>query len=247
VLVAAKDILEGARLEPEMVETVARPADAIQPHALTRPQDAVGQIAVVPLYKGEQVLGSKLERVQSARTLSMKLTPGKRAVTIDVDALTGVGGFIRPGDFVDVLGVFKLPTPDGKQAGVTVTLLQRVPVLAVGAQLEEGGGPAAKQTEPVTLALNPKETELILFARAQGQIQLALRSKADAQIVEDLPPMTIDTLVALILGPQLLQQAQAQPQPPPEAPSEPERKERRVEVYRGLDKEEVVVFSEVPP
>jgi len=243
VLVAAQDIAAGARIEPAMVATATQPADGIQPHALTQPAQAAGKVAVVPIYKGEQILNSKLERPHTSQTLSMKLSPGKRAITINIDPITGVGGFIRPGDFVDVLGLFQLPTPDGRQAGVTVTLLQRVPVLAAGAATDGGPAGGGGRTDTVTLALSPQEAELVLFARAQGQLQLALRSQADSQVVTDLAPMTVDTLIALILGPQALQ-----PPPPEEveAPPEPTRQERRVEVYRGLDKEEVVVFSELP-
>lgn len=245
VLVAVQDIKEGERVDEGMVAVQTKSADAIQPHALTSPEEAIGKIALVPIYTDEQVLDSKLERPQQVHTLSMKTPAGKRAVTIGVDVISGVGGFIHPGDFVDVLGIFTLPTPDGKQAAVTVTLLQRVLVLATGSRFSETetrrDRTEAGSADTVTLALSPQETELVLFARAQGQLQLSLRPRADALVVSDLAPMTIESLLAVILGPQLAKVGQ---QPP--TPGVPSVEERRIEVYRGLEKE-VVVLSEQRP
>lgn len=234
VLVAIEDIPEQTIVKPTAVEVQTKPADAIQPYALSGPEQVGRKVAVVPIYKGEQILDSKLKAPEEADTLSMKTPPGKRAVTIGIDQISGVGGFIHPGDFIDILGVFTLPTPDGKQAAVTVTLLQRVLVLATGAQFSELEAKAAgvQEANSVTLALTPQETELVLFARKQGELQLSLRPKADSAVVADLPPMDLNALVGLILGPQFTQQ------PPPAKPEAPERK---VEVYRGLQKEVVVL------
>ena len=82
----------------------------------------------------------------------------------------------------------------------------------------------------VTLALSPQETELVLFAREQGKLQLSLRPKADKAVV-DLPPFSMNTLASLI-NPAAQQKA-------PEAP-----KQKEVEVFRGLKREVVVVSQE---
>lgn len=237
VLVAAQDIPESTRIDDNMVTIVRQPADSIQPHALSEPGEAIGKIAVVPLYQGEQVMDSKLERPQQVSTLSAKTPSGKRAVTMAVDQITGVGGFIHPGDFVDVLGMFQIPTPEGKQAPITITLLQRVQVLASGRSSAVQRGQEAGSADSLTLALTPQETELVLFARAQGQIQFSLRPKTDSAVLADLQPMTVDALITHILGAQAVQ---AKPPPPP-APAE-----RKVEVYRGLNKEVVVVPDRQP-
>ena len=238
VAVAAVDIPEQTLIESKMVSTKSVLADALQPHALTDPERAVGEIALVPIYAGEQLRDSVLGKRERANTLSMKTPPGKRAVTVAVDALTGSGGFIRPGDFVDIVGIFQFPGPEGgQQTPVTVTLLQRVPVLAVGNTFSESPAGVEKQGEAgtVTLALNPQEAQLIVSARTQGNLQLVLRPKADSVIAE-LPIMTPDVLVAAILG------AKAAPKSPVQPPKPPER---RVELYRGLEKE-IVVLPSVP-
>lgn len=233
VLVAVADIPPQSSIAPEMVAMETRPEDAIQPKALTDPEGAIGKITLAPIYQGEQILDSKLATPENANTLSQKTPPGRRAVTIGIDTISGVGGFIHPGDFVDILGIFNLPTPDGKQVIVTVTLLQRVAVLAAGARFSEQGE-GANEANTLTLALTPQETELVLFAREQGKLQLSLRPRVDSEILADLKPMSIDALVAAILGPQL---AQA---PPPPPPTEPEKKAvRQVEIFRGLEREVV--------
>lgn len=235
VLLAAVDIPEQTTISPEMVVMEARPADAIQPRALDDPEAAIGKIALVPMYQGEQLLSSKLAAPENANILSQKTPPGRRAVTIGIDEISGVGGFIHPGDFVDILGIFNLPTADGKQVPVTVTLLQRVAVLAAGARFSEFQSTGAGSADTVTLALTPQETELVLFAREQGKLQLSLRPKVDSEVIADLKPMSVDALVGAILGPQM---AQA---PPPPPPTETAPAPRQVEIYRGLQREVVAL------
>lgn len=234
VLMATQDIPESTHIDESMIALINRPADSLQPHAISNPGEAIGKIAVVPIYQNEQILDSKLERPQHASTLSAKTPSGKRAVTLAVDAITGVGGFISPGDFVDILGLFQIPTPDGKQVPITITLLQRVQVLATGrTSAPVRGSGEAGPADTVTLALTPEETELLLFARVQGQIQFSLRPKTDSAVLAQVQPMTIDKLIAHILGPTAMQPP---PPPPPPAPVE-----HRVEIYRALNREVVTV------
>ncbi len=240
VLIAQENIATSTVIRDEMVALENRPSYSIQPHALVDPADAVGKVALVPLYKGEQVSDSKLARHGAVHALSVKTPPGKRAVTIGVDILSGVGGLVKPGDHVDILGVFAVPG-GGDKSVLTMTLLQRVEVLAVGTQLseredeEEGGGHAANPAANVTLALTPQDAQLILFARAaQAQLQLTLRPPADTTAVANLTPTTQETLLGLILGPQALELAkQAQ------AASLQKVSPKTVEIFRGLEKEVV--------
>lgn len=243
VLIATRDIPSDTVLRDDMLALESRPALAVQPHAVMDPGAAIGLVTIAPIYTGEQVSDSKLTRPDTAEALSMKTPPGKRAMTINVDAVTGVAGLIKPGDFVDIMGTFALPNPTGERAAATVTLLQRVEVLAVGhkfssaAEEEEAAGPS----DTLTLALTPQEAQLLLFARAaQAQLQLSLRSRNDTSPVADLQPTTNDTLLGVILGPKLLEMAK------PPSPGQMKPPEKKVEVYRGLQKE-VVSLSEEPP
>src|SRR3989338_3910253 len=139
VLVVSKDMPAGTTLEAGLLELADVPEKFVQPYAARTPRDILGLVTAVPLAKGEQVLMNKLRRPDEAPTGSTLagLTPeGKRAVTIGVDAITGVGGFVRPGDEVDVLWTLKLPGA-GQEDGqiVMLTLFQKVTVLAVGGQI----------------------------------------------------------------------------------------------------------------
>ena len=240
VLVTAKDLPPGTALESGQLELAEVPEKFVQPYAARTPRDVVGLVTAVPLAKGEQVLMNKLRRPDEAPTGSTLagLTPeGKRAVTIGVDAITGVGGFVRPGDEVDVLWTLKLPQAGGApQEGqvIMLTLFQKVPVLAVGGQMV-GRPPAAGEAQQaprdytVTLGLSPQDTAFLLFARAQGSIQLSLRPKKQGESQEAaVPPTNINTLLEAKLG--------LKTSPPP-------KPARQVEVYKGL-KRDVVVMAE---
>ena len=228
VLVASKDIPQDTVVTYDMLEVVTKPADAIEPRALGSPDEAAGKVVLIPISRGEQILSSKLEQVQRVSSLSMKVPSGKRAITISVDTISGVGGFIRPGDKVDILWTVQLPQ-GGQAQPVTLTLFQEIPVLAIGHTMAgQGGETTAEEAaqQHVTLALVPQETSLLLFARENGKIQLALRPRLETGVVA-VPPASIDRLMERALG--ISPEAQ---QPPPA---------RHVDVYRGLQHNRVVL------
>jgi len=241
VLIALQDIPPNTQVRDNMVAVETRPAYSIQPHALDDPALALGMMTLIPIFQGEQVTDAKLARVDEANALSMKTPQGKRAVTIGVDAISGVSGLIKPSDYVDIMGVFSVPGGGG--GVVTLTLLQRVEVLAVGSKLsaapdeeDNGGGIAGT----ITLALAPQEAQLLMFARAaQAQLQLALRTKTDTVALADLTPTTQDTLMGIILGPKALEMLR-------QAPPEMKAPDKTVEVFRGLKKEVVALPAETP-
>lgn len=238
VVVAAKDIPEGATIESSLLTTAQVPEKFVQPYSVKTPQELMGKITVAPIAAHEQVLTNKLRKADATpagATLSTVTPKGTRAVTIAVDIITGVGGFVRPGDKVDILWTVK----EGDQVA-TFTLFQEVPVLAVGAEMTGRPAPAGKaegqtaqmasqQGYTVTLALAPQEASALLFAREQGKVQLSLRPKLEAGQFP-IPPANISTLLEAQLG------TPAQPVAPPAVT-------RQVEVYKGL-KRNVVALSE---
>jgi len=178
---------------------------------------------------------------------------GKRAVSVTVDSNSSLMGMIRPGDYVDVIGVIPVPalTADGKQASqaAVMPLFQNILVLTIGRDL---GAPAAegryrKEGDTsgggslITLALTPQEATLIAFAQEQSKMRLILRSPADSR-VEPVQPATWDTLLQYAI-PQLGQaKEQAGSEQQIAASVLPKEKPREVEVYRGL-KKEVITLS----
>ena len=242
VLVTTKDVPAGTTIEVHLLDVAKVPEKFVQPYAARTPGDVAGLVTAVPLAKGEQVLMNKLRRpdeVPTGATLAGLTPEGKRAVTVGVDAITGVGGFVRPGDDVDVLWTLKLPQAGGGPQDsqfVMLTLFQKVPVLAVNGQMagrpaigEGQQGQQAPRDYTVTLALNPQDTAFLLFARTQGQIQLSLRPKQGEAQEAQVPPTNINTLLEAKLG----IKAAVPPRPP-----------RQVEVYKGLKRDIVELAGE---
>ncbi len=241
VVVAAKDLGPEVVLDMSHLAPAVIPEKFVQPYAARAPEEVIGFITQVPIAEGEQLLLNKLRRPDEAplgSRLSTVTPKGKRAVTIAVDTLTGVGKFVRPGDLVDILWTLQLPGQGDGTQPVTLTLFQDVPILAVGpeslagagqAPPAEGGGDALAGAVSgqftVTLALNPQETSFLLFAREQGGIQLSLRPRSETGTRVSIAPANITTLLEQQLG------ISAQRPPPP----------RQVEVYKGLEKNVVEV------
>jgi pilus assembly protein CpaB len=240
VIIARQDIPEGATLNEDQLAYKLVPQPFLQPHAASRPADVLGFVTKVPIAEGEQILGNKLLRPdepQVGATLATLTPKGKRAVTVAVDALSGVGGFVRPGDTVDVLWTVQVPHAQGRGTElVTVTIFQGVTVLAIGSQMvgqttraqaagKKEGGPT---TETATMALTPQEATLLLFAREQGRIHLSLRPRADKDEQVVVQPGNMSTVMETVFG---------KPLEVGEAP----KPQWTVEVFKGLERSVVAV------
>ncbi|MDD4907736.1 MAG: Flp pilus assembly protein CpaB [Candidatus Omnitrophica bacterium] len=243
ILVAKTDIPKGVVIEPKMVVLESIPEQYIQPKAVTSLERIQGMVTAQGISKGEQVTLNQLFSNQQAsgESLAMATPVGKRAISIMVDNIASLAGMMRPGDYVDVIGLIPVPmqTPDGKNASqiVTVPLFQNVLVLAVGQQLgmasSAGGGRYAKEGEKregapiITLALNPQEANLIAFVQEQGKIRFIMRSPADSQ-VQNIAPASWDALLQYIMPKGTVKIDEQQEETGPV---------RKVEIYRGLQKE----------
>lgn len=236
VIISRADVPEGTTLAAEHLDRRSIPKQFVQPYATTRATDVLGLVTVVPLSEGEQVLTNKLRRPDqrlAGATLADMTPEGRRAITIGTDALSGVGGFVRPGDHIDVLWTFQSPAAlGGSSELVTVTLFQNISVLAVGPEMvghsaADGEEAATSREATMTLALTPQETALLLFAREQGTIQLSLRPIADKDMLVAVPPANMLALTELILG--------------KDAVGEPPKPPRTVEVFKGLERTVVAV------
>lgn len=240
VLVAKQDIPAGTAITEGMLkeETVRR--DTLQPRAASDIDRVINKVTVAPISRGEQILLNKLTLSGFETSLASKVPRGKRAITVPVDNISSVGGMIRPGDHVDVIGMVPVPamTPDGKQTQQinNVPLFQDVLILAVGQEFTSvpvaGEKKSEKTLSPViTLALNPQEASLIAFIQEQGKIRLILRSPEDTQVH---PASSVragwDTVLKTIM-PEAFQD-QGAPKD-----KEPVKARNQVEIYRGLQKE----------
>jgi len=149
----------------------------------------IGQMVSRPMGKGEMILWSAIDISLGPSSPSKRVTKGYRAISIQVDAKSSVGQWIRPGDHVDIIATMHLP---GKNTPTTLHLLQNVSVISVGTL---ASNPAIESYSTLSLMVLPKEVGIILHAEKQGQIQLALRNPEDYKTSKDLPMVSIHQLI----------------------------------------------------
>jgi len=173
VAVAAADLPWGTKLEPEMVKTLPYLKESIPPK---------GRVLINPLKQNEPIMECRLAP-DSVTTggVSAIVKPGKRALAVKGDKVIGLSGFIRPGNWVDVLVTITNPTNKRK---MTKTVLENILVLATGIEIEEnkeGGKP--NPVDVYTLEVTPKEGEKLSLAANHGKLHFALRNIIDKEIV----------------------------------------------------------------
>lgn len=144
-------------------------------------EQVVGAVVRERILAGEPIVASKLVRAGQSGFLAVVLAPGMRAMSLPVSQETGAGGFILPGDRVDVIMSRRAEESiDGREGYVTATVLRNIRVLAVG-ETTEAGEEQNVEGSNATLEVGPREAEVLAFAQAQGDLYLVLRSYADAQ------------------------------------------------------------------
>jgi pilus assembly protein CpaB len=189
VLVAASDIVQGAKITPENVRWQRWPDDAMNGNYIqkqTRP-DAIQQLQN-SVVRNQFVAGEPIREVKLARPgsgfLSAILPPGMRAIAVRISANNTAGGFILPGDRVDVVEtVGQQGSADGPATNVSRTLLTNVKVLAIDQSVQDKEGEAVVVGKTATLELEPSQVELVTAAEASGTLSLSLRSIADTDEV----------------------------------------------------------------
>ncbi|MCC8940871.1 Flp pilus assembly protein CpaB [Bradyrhizobium sp. Arg68] len=187
VLVAKADIGLGQPIKPEDVQWQRWPAETASSAFLrqdTNPdamKDVIGSIARSPFIGGEPIREQKLVKADGSGFMAAILPSGMRAISTEISPETGAGGFILPGDRVDVILSKRDKNPDKNGADVisTEVLLSNVRVLAIDQAPKEKDGSNSLVGRTVTLELKPEQTETLARARQTGVLTLALRSIAD--------------------------------------------------------------------
>lgn len=176
VVVAANDILVGAKLEERDVRLARFAQSTVPPGAYTKKSLVLGRGVVLPVSKGEFILPGKLAAANAGTGLASLIPPGMRAVSVRVNDVVSVAGFVQPGSRVDVLGTGN-PGSGGERQ--TTTVLENVAVIAVGKSLERTG---ESQPAPViTLLVSPDDAQKLTLAAQEGRIQLSLRNPLDTR------------------------------------------------------------------
>lgn len=180
IVVAAADIPIGSAIGESQLKVTSWPKDSIPLGSSSSVKPLVGRVAVRPISKGDAVTEQKLKpkaAAQGSGFLTYIIPLGHRAITVAVNEVAGVAGFITPNDRVDI--VLTTLVPGSQTENISKIILQNVPVLATGQITEQKEGkPAVVPT--VTLDLTPEDSEKLVLAGAKGSLQLLLRNIADS-------------------------------------------------------------------
>jgi pilus assembly protein CpaB len=222
VIVAAKDIPEGVRVDANSLEIIEIPQKYVQPGAVSDMKRVINRNINVPALKGTQMLESMFIDTQ-AEGIAGKIPAGKRAFSVFVTDVTAVGELIQPGDMVDLMVTVEVGSfQDGRGVSeeiITRTVLENILVLAVnqtsskrrlfsaaGAEQDAAGsvfspsGPAAGEKEPIktlTVSLSPREVQILNLSQEIGTVSAALRSSWDDGKMENLAPLSARDLLGI--------------------------------------------------
>jgi pilus assembly protein CpaB len=180
ILVAEADITSGTALSPRLLKSDAWPQRIIPPQAVRSMEQVNGRVLTMPLGKGEPLLLSKLAPEGTAAGLGGLLKDTMRAFTVKVDDVSGVAGFINPGDRVDVL--MSAPVLESRGEQISKIILQDVKVLTAGQVWQPNSRNEPKSFSTVTLEVTPEQSEVLNLASTQGKVRLTLRSRANKEV-----------------------------------------------------------------
>lgn len=181
VVVAARNVMPGQKLEERDLKVVRYPNDFLPPDVLHTQAGAIGRWAGVPMVQGDFVTSNKLTDDGGLPSL---IPVGLRAAPVSVNDVVSVAGFAKPGTLVDVLVTGYAPDSHKLQ---TITVLQNVRVLAAGTQLEHTAANEAREARVVTLLVSPEDAEKLTLATQEGHIQLIIRNPRDPSQEKRLP------------------------------------------------------------
>jgi pilus assembly protein CpaB len=176
VVIATGDIPVGVRIEDKDVKVVHFPAADLPPNCFHSKNKILGRGAVLPISKGEFILPYKLAGENAGFGMPTLIPRGMRAVSVRVNDIVAVAGFVIPGTHVDVL---LTGNPSGSSDQQTTTVLENVAVIAVGQKLERNTAGEPQSAPVITLLVSPDDAEKLTLASTQGHIQLALRNPLD--------------------------------------------------------------------
>ncbi len=181
VVVASRVLPAGQQLTAQDLAVQAWPASALPQGRFAQVKQVAGRVLKGPMVQGEVVLAAKLAPQGSAGGLSAVVPPGFRAMTVKVDEVIGVGGFVQPGDRVDVL--VTLAGGSYREDPVSRTVLEDINVLTVGEKIQrdDQGRGHTNKVKVVTLQLKPAQAERLALASNEGRVVLALRNQGDRQ------------------------------------------------------------------
>jgi pilus assembly protein CpaB len=235
VVVSTGDLQVGARLADKDVRVARFPSSLVPPGSFKQKSQVVGRGVVQPIMKGEFILPTKLAAENAGSGLPSLIPPGMRAVSVRVNEVVSVAGFVTPGARVDVLLTGNPTTSNEPQ---TSTVLENVEVVAVGQKLERNTTGDAQNAAVITLLVSPDDAQKLTLASTQGKIQLALRNPVDTH-EQQLDSTRANVLYKSVSNPEAAPKPRIVKKAPVTAPAPPTAPSTYViEVIRGTKVEE---------
>ena len=185
VVVARQEIPLGAKITLEQLTLAQIPNGSTPVGAFKKMDEVIGRVAITPIGVRETITSMKLAPEGAGGGLPAVIPEGYRAMTVKVDDVVGVSGFVMPGAYVDVVAVIT-PQTQGETTGpISKIVLQHIKVLASGAKIDS----PENQREPskvnaVTLMVTPEEAEKLVLATNEGKLQLVMRNYRDDENTE---------------------------------------------------------------
>jgi pilus assembly protein CpaB len=217
VVVAARPLGVGVMIKTPDIKLAKYPANAVPKGAFTKVEEVLDRPVVSNILLDEPILEGRLAAKGSGLGLAPTIPVGMRAVTVRVNDVAGVAGFVLPGMHVDVLVT---GSPEQGGPSMTTTVLQNMQVLSAGKELQPDARGNAMPTPTVTLMATPAEAEILTLANSQGQIQLVLRNSSDQEVAE-----TPGSYVSELFGGRRRPRVTAEPAPAPAPRPRPVRAE----------------------
>ncbi len=240
VVVANSDLALGTELKRDDLTVLQWPAGAVPEGSFSDVQSLVGRGLIVSVVRHEPILPGKLASKEAGAGLPPIIPPGKRALSVKVNEVIGVAGYVLPGTHVDVVAT---ASPTNKQEDTTTkVVLSNVEVLTAGTRIEQKGEDAKPvQVTVVTLLVTPEESERLSLASTEGKIQLALRNPLDGE-----SPLTPGIRTSALVGNAAPRAAMTMRRPSAaapaaQAPAPPPPPSPTIEIIRGDKRSQVTV------
>lgn len=194
VVIANRDIPEGAAIDRLALTLANWPVQTIPPGTYSTMDSVVGRVTRVNVFTGEPMVPGRLAPSGTGPGLELKIPPGQRAMAVRINDVAGISGLIQPNSRVDVLVTIQEPNTSKQIAKL---FMENMRVLSVGTEVQRDAGGKASSATTVTLGVTPEEAERLAVAMNQGAIQLVLRGYGDPDSVRTRGATSTDVLAQL--------------------------------------------------
>ncbi|HUJ83025.1 MAG TPA: Flp pilus assembly protein CpaB [Candidatus Acidoferrales bacterium] len=186
IVVAAEPLKIGERLDASKVRTIQWPSGSKPAGMFSDISEVANRAVITNLAENEPILADNLASSDSGAGLSATIPEGMRAVSVSVNDVVGVAGFVTPGTMVDIL-VTGNTVGVGGSSSITRTILENIRVLAAGQKMEQDREGKPETVPVITLLVTPEDAAKLTMASTNGKIQLALRNTVDTKATNPAP------------------------------------------------------------